>query len=208
MVDTLISSFNELKEAWSKKMNTLSDSEEDLKKAEEEKISLEERDINIKKVRAILQDIAYKTQKNLEFHVSSLVTTSLKHVDIEWPDYEIEFVKRRNTTECDVFFVENERKQHPLDEGGGGACDVAAFSQLISYWTLKKNNPIFILDEPFRNVSPDLQDRISDMLKMLCKKLKLQILMVSHAEDVNIAADRTYVATKEGDVSELKILTN
>ena len=204
MVEQLAASFASFKEVYSKTLNKLEDTEERLERLEEEKQELLSKQVCVEKARAILQEIAFKTQQNLEYHVSSLVTTALKHVDPSWPDYSIEFVKRRNTTECDLFFEEKGKKQHPLKGAGGGAQDVAAFAQLISYWTLRKNNPIFILDEPFRNVSPDLQSKVSEMLKMVCEKLHLQIIMVSHAEDINTAADKTFYVDKVDDVSRVR----
>jgi hypothetical protein len=157
------------------------------------------------KGRAALQEIAKTTQLNLEVHVSNLVTTAIKSVDDSWPDFRLEFVPRRNTVECDVLFVEEEGEgQDPLGSSGFGAVDVASFGQRVAYWTLNPNRPCFILDEPFRNVSPDLQHRVSDMLEMISKELGVQIIMVSHAEEINVAANKTFSVSKKKGKSEVK----
>lgn len=155
---------------------------------------------------AIIQEVAKQTQERLEFHISSLVTTAIEAVDPDWPEFVVKITIRRNRTECDLLFREEGVDQRPKDSSGGGVKDIASFALRIAYWSLKKNRPTFILDEPFRNVSPDRQDKVSEMLKMVCDRLGLQIIMVSHAEDINIAANRTFHNSKKGKKSEVKVL--
>ena len=153
---------------------------------------------------AIIQEVAMDTQSNLEYHISNLVTTALHSV---FPD-DIEFVAkielRAGKTACKLMFKEYDSEYKPLEGSGFGPVDVASFALRISFWALNKNRHTFILDEPFRNVSPDLQEKVSHMLKMLSKNLGIQIIMVSHQEDVNIAADKTFLTTKEGKFTKMK----
>ncbi|MHA2047664.1 MAG: ATP-binding cassette domain-containing protein [Candidatus Thorarchaeota archaeon] len=161
----------------------------------------------MKKARIIIQTVAQETQQNLEYHLSDLVTTALHSV---FPD-DIKFVVkieiRRGKTECDLLFEEFEKQYKPLEGSGFGPVDVASFALRICFWSLKKNRPTLILDEPFRNVSPDLQHKVSDMVKKLSEKLGIQIIMVSHAEEINMAADRTFTSEKRGKVTSIKELT-
>lgn len=158
------------------------------------------------RARVIIQKVAQETQKNLEFHLSHLVTTALAAV---FPE-EIEFVARievrRGKTDCDLWFKEYGQEYNPLEGSGFGPVDVASFALRITFWSLNKNRATFVLDEPFRNVSPDLQHKVSDMLQMVSEKLGVQIIMVSHQEDINVSADKTFVARKEGKVTKLEEL--
>jgi len=167
---------------------------------------LKERMVSADKARVIIQNVAKETQKNLEFHISKLVTTAIVSV---FPD-EIQFVTRieirRKKTECDLLFKEYDQEYDPLAGSGYGPVDVASFSLRISFWSLNRNRPTMILDEPFRNVSPDLQYKVSEMLKMISERLNIQIIMVSHQEDVNIAADKTFLASKVGKITQIKEL--
>ncbi|MDY6957784.1 MAG: hypothetical protein SVK08_01370 [Halobacteriota archaeon] len=167
------------------------------------KTELEENSLlyeNSLKARAVIQEIAQETQKELEFHISNLVTLAL---DIVFPDENIHFVtrfvQRRNKTECDLLFEENGNEYKPLDGSGYGAVDVAAFALRLALWTLDPSSEVMILDEPFRDVSPDLQSKVGEMLKTLSDRIGIQIIMVSHAEDVNIQADKTFVIKKSKD---------
>jgi len=163
---------------------------------------------NAEQARIILQIVAQKTQKKLEYHISSLVTTALRSVLPEPPDFKAEFVTRRNKTECDLLFVMNGEEYLPKEGSGGGAKDIASFAFRVSRWGLNKNRPTMILDEPFRNVSPDLQHKVSEMLKMVSSEINLQIIMVSHAVNINACADKVTEVVKEKGVSKCQYLTS
>jgi len=154
---------------------------------------------------AIIQEVAQATQQELEFHISSLVTTAIESVNPKWPEFVVKIAIRRNRTECDLLFREHGVDQRPKDSSGGGVKDVASFALRIAYWSLKKNRRTFILDEPFRNVDPTHQDKTSEMVKMLSDRLGVQIIMVSHQEDINVAANRTFYNSKKGRKSKVGV---
>jgi ABC-type Fe3+/spermidine/putrescine transport system ATPase subunit len=45
------------------------------------------------------------------------------------------------------------------------------------------------------------------MVKELSKRLGIQIIMISHAEDINIAADKTFVTEKKGKITQVREVT-
>lgn len=151
----------------------------------------------------VVQEVAKHTQKTLEFRISNLVSTALSAVLPEPPEFVARFVLRRNQTECDLLIKEGDLEQKLSEGSSGGSIDIASFALRIARWSLNKNRPVFLLDEPFRNVSPDLQHKVSDMLKMISDKLGIQILMISHAVDINVAANKTFTTTKKGKKSSL-----
>jgi DNA repair exonuclease SbcCD ATPase subunit len=161
---------------------------------------------NSQRALAIIQEVAQQTQQQLEFHISSLVTTAIEAVNPNWPEFVVKITIRRNKTECDLLFREHGVDQRPKDSSGGGAKDIASFALRIAYWSLKKNRKTFILDEPFRNVDPTHHDKTSEMVKMLSDRLGVQIIMVSHQEDINVAADKTFYNSKKGQKSKVEVL--
>jgi len=155
------------------------------------------------KARIVIQEVAKSVQQNLEFHIENIVSSSL---DAVFPDpikFVVRFESRRGKSECDLLFEENGNEYSPLDDSSFGSVDVASCTLRLSVWCLDKNRPTMIMDEPFRHVSPDMQHKVSDMIKMVSEKLGVQILMVSHAEDINVAADRIFNVGKESGESRL-----
>jgi len=159
---------------------------------------------NSKEAREIIQIVAQKTLQNLEFHISKLVTMALMAVFPNPPEFIARIEVRRNQTECDLLLKDHDVEIQPIEGFGGGVLDVVSFALRIAYWSLRKNRHTLILDEPFKFVSPDLQYKISDMIKLLAEKLNLQIIMVSHAEDINVAANKTFLCTKIEGVTKIE----
>jgi len=159
------------------------------------------------KAQIIIKRVALKTQQNLEFHFSDLVTTALLAVTSKWPEFIVQMKEsKRSHGECYLLFKEEGDPYHPYKGSGHGPIDVASFALRIAYWCLNKNRPFFLLDEPFRNVSPDLQDKVSDMVTMVSREKKIQILMISHADNINVAADKTFLVTKKNKISTVEVI--
>jgi len=127
-------------------------------------------------------------------------------VDSEFPEFVAKMEERRGKIECDLLFMENGKTYQPKEGSGFGAVDVASFALRIARWSLSPNAPIFLLDEPFRDLSPDLHKKASQMVDMLSKELGLQFVLISHAEDINECANLTYIAEKVEGFTELREL--
>jgi len=153
--------------------------------------------------RVILQNIAQKTLQNLEFHISNLGTLALKSVSPDFPELTATITIRRNQTEVDFLFKEFDNEQKPLDSSGYGAVNIVCYALRVSFWSLNKTRNVMILDEPFRDLSPDLQHKASEMVKMIADKYQLQHIIVSHAEDINFSADKTFTVKKVGKISKV-----
>ena len=167
----------------------------------------ERRAEGFKKARAIIQKVAQETQRNLEYHISDPVTASIRAVLPDKINFIARIEIRRGKTECDLLFEEFGEEYKPLKGSGYGAVNIACFTERICFWSLAKNRPTFILDEPFRDVSPNFQYKVSQMVKELSEKLGIQIIMVSHAEDINLAADKTFAVEKSGKITQVKEIT-
>lgn len=163
-----------------------------------------ERRFAAKKARAIIQKVAKDTLSNLQYHISGIVSMALNAVNPDFPSFVSEIEIKREHIEWNMYFDVGGKKVHPFESDAGGACDVSAFALRIIYWSLKKNRATFILDEPFKNVSPSFQGNVSEMLKMLSVEKGIQFIMISHADDVNKAADRTFFLEKKNKKSSIK----
>jgi len=147
----------------------------------------------------VVKAVAIKTQERIQFHISDITSLALESV---FPDpYELvaEFVQRRNKTECDLYFSRNGEKADPLSASGGGAVDVAAFALRVASWSMQKpkSRNVLVLDEPFRYLSSDLLPKASEMLQQISQDLNLQIIMVSHSEELIESADKVFVVNRD-----------
>ena len=153
----------------------------------------------------VIQTVAEQTQAQLQYKISELVTLALSAVFDDPYEFKAEFVQRRNKTECDLWFVRRGNKVKPINASGGGAVDVAAFALRLSLWTMQKprTRALMILDEPFKNISADLQYKASAMLRELSEKLGMQFLIVTHNEILTEAADKVFRVTMRKDISKV-----
>ena len=120
----------------------------------------------------------------------------------------VEFVNRRNKTECDLTFIKNGDHIDPLNASGGGVVDVASFALRVALWTLQNDSRnTLILDEPFKHLNPLALPKASEMLKKVSEKLDLQIIMVTHSEDLAEAADKIFQTSQRRGVSKVKEVT-
>ncbi len=147
---------------------------------------------NCYQARAIVQAVAAETQAKIEYKISSLVSLALSSVFPDPYEFKLKFVQRRNRTECDLLFVKNNEEVEPLSAAGGGAVDVAGFALRIAIWSLRKTRAVFVLDEPFKFLSVDLQSKCSAMMKELSERLGIQIILVSHLPNLIESADKIF----------------
>jgi len=149
----------------------------------------------------IIREVGLKTQQQLQFHISDITSLALEAVFDNPYKLEVEFVQRRNKTECDIYFSRNGSRINPLDASGGGAVDIASFALRIASWSLQ--NPhlrnTIILDEPMKNISEKYKERASKMIKEISKKLGIQFIIVTHEPVLTSHADKVFeIGIKKG----------
>lgn len=142
---------------------------------------------------AIAKEVGLKTQQQLQFHISDIVTMAFEACQIDY-EFVVDFVERRNKTECDLLFKKGDNLQDPIDSSGGGAVDVAAFALRIASWTMQtpRTRNVIIFDEPLRYLSADKQPFAGQLFKELSQKLGLQFIIVTHEEAFTAAADKVF----------------
>lgn len=143
---------------------------------------------------AIAQQVARETQQDLEYHISESVSLALAAVFPEAYEFSLSFEARRGQTEADPKFIRNGEEVNPLEASGGGPVDVACMALLVALRELERplSRNTMILDEPFKNVSEDLQEAASAMLKELSEQLNLQFFVSTHQQALIESADRVF----------------
>lgn len=148
---------------------------------------------DILKAQIIIQETARKTQDEIKFHISELVTLALTSVFDDPYEFGIDFIPKRGKTDAEIYFKRRNLKINPIDATGGGAIDIASFALRISAWKIAGNSrPIFILDEPFKNLDETLQPKAGELLKFISKELGIQFIIITHNSYIMECADKTF----------------
>jgi DNA repair exonuclease SbcCD ATPase subunit len=168
------------------------------KEAEFKLVTLVEDGLIIEKGIATAQEVAAMTQNTLKLSIEPIVASAMEIVYKEHAyGFELEFDKKSSKTVCNLWFTREGRRFEPLASSGFGVVDVAAFAMRLALWNISRpaTRPVFILDEPFKHVSEDLQESVMEMVQVLSSKLGLQIIMVTHNKesDVVSASNKIFV---------------
>jgi len=155
--------------------------------------------INLEQAREIIKIVGLKTQESLQYHISDITSLALDSVFPDPYQLKVNFIERRNKTECDLMFEREGQEISPLDSSGYGAVDVASFALRVACWSMQKSRTrnTIILDEPMRFLSEDKQADASAMLKEISKKLKIQFIIVTHEQTLTHWADKIITVSKK-----------
>lgn len=136
----------------------------------------------------LVKATALRNQTNCQTRISSIVTRCLEAV---FPEnrytFSLEFLERRNQTECECILKDKDGNTFdPLNENGGGVVDIVTLGLRVACLVLTKPRPdkILIMDEPFRFLSKMHREPVARFLEQLCREYGLQIIMVTHIEEL------------------------
>lgn len=184
--------FNQSKGVRSQIQKQLQEAAE-LKRYSEKKLKL------IEEAQAFLQKVAQSTQENLKFKIEDIVNLALESVFPNEYLFQMNFNVSRGKTEAELVFQDKRTGQtiDPMEASGGGVVDLTCFALRISAFALESGTDnLIILDEPFKFISRDLQERAGEILKKLSQKMKLQIIMVTHIPEFIDVADKIFEVKK------------
>lgn len=180
---------------------------EQLEKVENDLIALKKQMRNTEAAQLTIQEVAKKTQGELEFHISDMVTTALYSVFDDPYEFKINFIVKNNRTAAELKLTRNGMEVDPKDSVGGGVMDIAAFALRIASWKLKNPHSAntIIIDEPFKHLSRgDYEEKAAEIIKMLSEKLKLQFILSTHNDKIENIADKIFKFKLVNGVSIIK----
>jgi DNA repair exonuclease SbcCD ATPase subunit len=164
---------------------------------------LQNRQKALEEAQVFIQEIARQTQSQLKFVISDLVNLAIETCFPSEYIFDIDFKIERGKTSAKLLFIKNDVEVDPMDAAGGGVVDIVAFALRLSAWSLGHTDNVIILDEPFRFLSKDLQPRAGEMMNKLCKSLGLQIICVTHSQEIIENSDRIFEVTIKDNTSKV-----
>ena len=136
---------------------------------------------------AILLNVAKKTQQNLAYRLSNLVSTCLSSVFDEPYTFEVKYEEKRGKTEIDFNLTRDGMSlDNPILSVGGGVVSVIAFALRMACLCLSTPplRRVLVLDEPFTAVhGEDQQRKVGELVNRLSEELNLQILLIANLQD-------------------------
>lgn len=90
-----------------------------------------------------------------------------------------------------------------LDAQGGGLASIIGFLLRVVVLVLRPGGGrrLLVLDETFGMVSAEYHDRLASFLRSMVDDLGIQVLLITHAPEQAMYADRVYRVTKPDDRS-------
>ena len=143
-----------------------------------------------KEAQEMAQQVAQAIQQKAHDQIADVVSRCLSTVFDEPYEFKILFERKRGRTEARLVFERDGLEIDPLTAAGGGVVDVASFALRLSCMALSRPavRSVLSLDEPFKNVSKanGYLDRIPQLLEGLCEDTGIQIIMVTHIEELKV----------------------
>jgi len=154
-----------------------------------------------------LNEFSKISQEKFKDKIESLVTMVIQTVFDRPFTFHLEFQKKRNNIECVPVVKEGKDEFSPKDDMGGSILDLISFAFRIVLWSLEspRSRNVFILDEPFIWTG-SLIKRVGDALKILSQKLNIQIILVSHENDLIEICDKAWRISHNGEMSEVELI--
>jgi DNA repair exonuclease SbcCD ATPase subunit len=197
--------FESYKNQYQQLLGRVSQLDDNIKAEEAEVKELTARATAIDNIQLLIQETAQETQNKLKYHIEDLVQTAL---DSCWPgiyDFFVEFEIKRGKTEARMYLEKDGEEIDPMEGTGGGVVDITAFALRLVSWSLSRTAPLLIMDEPMKWLSRDLRPLAGDMLRSLSEKLGLQIIMVTHDEEIINISDKVFRVSQLKGVSRIEV---
>jgi DNA repair exonuclease SbcCD ATPase subunit len=168
------------------------------------KASAEARAVAVEEVLSFCQLVAKETQEQVKFQLEDIVNLALNSVYSDKYRFEAIIEPKRNGTEARlVLFNSNGNELDPIESTGGGVCDILSFALRIALLVISKNDRVLIMDEPFKFISKDVKESAIEIIKRISSDLGVQIICVTHDDELIECADRVFVASQHGGVSQV-----
>ena len=146
------------------------------------------------------------TQTKVKTFIEEVVSLAVQSVFGTGYRFVVDYVVKRNKSEAQLYIEKEGERRDIEDESGGGVCDVCAVGLRAALYVMAKPSPnnVLLLDEPGTRVSQSLQASFAEMLKKISEVLGLQLVVVSHSEDIINSADKTFLVEQHNKISTAK----
>jgi len=184
-------------------LNSLRQSYEITSKNLEEEFSKIEKELEtVEKSQTFVQSVAENIQSQLSSKIDDIVNLGLATC-FQGYSFETKYVASRGKTEVNFIVKNGDSIIDPLAQCGGGLVDVLGFCLRISVYAISNVADTLVFDEPFKFVSKGLREKVSELLKVLSERLNLQVIEVTHIDELSENSDKKILIKKTNNVSNV-----
>lgn len=140
------------------------------------------------RVLIMMQESEKEIQQQIILHISDVVDTALNSLFPNRYEFRIDFLTKNNTTFADIYMLEDGFRI-PIR---GGLADLTCVALRMAVWSLSKTDAVLILDEPMLGIAAEARPLMAQLLKQLSNELGLQIILVSHTDELIDISDKVY----------------
>lgn len=195
--------FTEIKE----KLNTLKvkkQSNEELLKSRKQRLKeIKTETEEVLKSISVCQSVATEVQKQLSVKIDTIVNLALATCFGDEYTFKLNYVPARGKTEVEFLLLQNGKEIDPMNQNGGGLIDILCFALRVAVFNISHTDDVMVFDEPFRFVSKGLREKVAEVVHTFSERLNIQIIEVTHVEELMDNSDKRFVIKKINKVSEV-----
>jgi len=157
--------------------------------------------------RNLLNEAITIIHKKFKDRIEATVTRSIRQIFNRDLSFELVYKVKRNEIESRIIVKENGEELDPKDDLGGSIIDIISFTFRIILWHMSspKTRNVFILDEPFKWTGK-LISLTGMIMKELSKKLRFQVILITHDDDLIEIADKVFKIEHVKGKSRVKVI--
>lgn len=160
------------------------------------------------KASVFLQTLNDATRQQIIGRISSIVTDALQKVKDPNLEFRMKLSTERNQADVQfsIYNANTKQEYDILESCGGSIADIVSFPLRVSL--LLKWDPvlsrILIMDENFKFVSVADREPLADFVKQITERLNLQVILVTHANELSGKAHKIFQVNQKQGVSSVE----
>ena len=209
MIDDIQKDFRSIEDAFLILKSERDKKIEQLKEKEKEKQELIDRIEICSKSIEFVEKVSTEERQGIKTRVEDLITSCLKDVFDDSYSVEFDYGMKRSKTSVEVYAIrdceDGLKVKSQIDGIGGGVADSISLPlKLIVLINDDSLERILILDEPGKYLSANHVPKFANFIQTISKKLKIQVIMVSHHQCMGQYADSINEVSLSGSVSKIE----
>lgn len=166
-------------------------------------IELTKKEDKYEKCIDLMQKLSGIMKTNTIKKVETLITHGLQEIADEKLKFVIQYETKRNSIQAQYKLYDEVTKTYYdiINSFGGGIADIVSILQRIIFIYQFDTAKILVLDEAGKWISNDKQNRFGKFLRDVSHQLGIQIILITHKDNMVQEADSVIRVKKVGDSS-------